>query len=176
MSKHAQHRQHGWSLVESLVGTAVAAVLAGAAVPSVVQMNASTSLTTSANELVGAMSLARSEAVTRAARVVVSPRQGRDWRSGWTVYVDRDNDGEFDASKDLLIRSFEPRHQGLSITTHFGANNDGSALSFTSDGSVRRAGSNGLMVGRLVLEQGGVERAICVHTMRVRTVRAGTCS
>lgn len=168
-------RQRGWSLIESMVGAAVASVMASVAVPNMVQFKESAALAGTTNELMTALHLAKSEAITRQSRVVVSPVSGSDWRSGWNVYVDRDNDGSFDES-DLLVQQYAPRSNALAVSTHFGATSDGSSLSFAADGSVRRAGSNGLMIGRLVLRQGGAERAVCVHTMRIRTVKASTCS
>jgi type IV fimbrial biogenesis protein FimT len=173
MSTH-RRKQLGWSMVESLVGMAVAGVLAGAAVPKMTAIKDDASISGTTHELLTAMALARSEAVTRGTRVVVGPVDAGDWRHGWNVYVDNDDDGNFDSGADLLVRTYRVNDSQMRVEARFSAGPV--ALSFRPDGSVRRAGSNGLMLGHLVLRQGEAVRTICVHTMRVRVVRAGDCS
>jgi type IV fimbrial biogenesis protein FimT len=169
-------RQTGFSLIETVMSAAVAGVLATTAVPGMVGMRQSAEITTTTNELMSALHLARSEAVKRRARVAVSPNAGADWRTGWTVYVDRDDDGVFDEGNDDLVRVFPAVAKQAQITPHFGATSNGSALSYTPDGALRRPGTQGLLIGRLTLEHGNHVRSICAATMRLRTVRASTCS
>lgn len=169
-------RQRGVSLIEVVISTAVASVLASVAVPNMVSVKDGAVISAATNELVSALHLARSEAAARRSRVVVSPADGAAWRTGWNVYVDRDDDGEFDPARDTLVRHFPARTDGVRITPHFGAASRGTALSYTADGVMRRPGSNGLLIGRLTIEQGRHVRSLCVATMRIRTVQSGTCS
>jgi type IV fimbrial biogenesis protein FimT len=169
-------KQRGFSLIEMVMSAAVASVLASAAVPGMMGTMHSIEVTSTTNELVTALHLARSEAATRRTRVAVSPNAGADWRTGWIVYVDRNDDGVFDAGSDELVRTFQPVSKQMQITAHFGATSDGSALSYTADGVLRRPGSQGLLIGRLTLAQGDQARSICAATMRLRTVKATTCS
>jgi type IV fimbrial biogenesis protein FimT len=171
-----RRRERGWSLVESAVGAAVASVLTSVAVPSMVQFKDGVALSSTANDLFTALQLARSEAVTRRTRVAVSPSAGADWRTGWNVYVDRNDNGVYEEGSDELVRRFQPSPRQMRITAHFGATSDGSALSYTADGALRRPGSQGLLIGRLTIEQGGQARSLCAATMRLRTVKATTCS
>jgi type IV fimbrial biogenesis protein FimT len=176
MKSVQRRRVRGWSLVESVIGTAVASVLTSVAVPSMVHFKNGVHLTSTTNDLFVGLHLARSEAATRRTRVAVSPNAGADWRTGWIVYVDRNDDGVFDAGSDELVRTFQPVSKQMQITAHFGATSDGSALSYTADGVLRRPGSQGLLIGRLTLAQGDQARSICAATMRLRTVKATTCS
>ena len=63
--------QKGFSLVELLVVVAILGVLAGLAAPSFTSLIRSNRLTAAANDLLGAVALARSEALKRAQRVVL---------------------------------------------------------------------------------------------------------
>ncbi|WP_081602046.1 MULTISPECIES: GspH/FimT family pseudopilin [unclassified Thioalkalivibrio] len=58
-------RPHGFTLVELMITIAVAAILMAIAVPSFMNLRISNGLTTQANELITAVSIARSEAIKR---------------------------------------------------------------------------------------------------------------
>jgi type IV fimbrial biogenesis protein FimT len=62
-------RAFGFSLIELMVALAVAAILISAAVPGFQHLIISSRLTTTANELVAALNMARSEAIKRNAAV-----------------------------------------------------------------------------------------------------------
>lgn len=88
----ACRRDRGFTLIELMVTMIVLAVLVGVGVPSfnVVLLNARTA--TLASDLTSALNLARSEAVTRAARVDVCPSADGTsctgaWTDGWIVIV-----------------------------------------------------------------------------------------
>ena len=85
----------GFSLPELLVVTAVAALLLGVALPDLGALLRAQQLRTATNDLFGAIGLARAQAIARNERVTMMPRDpgGIDWTQGWTVFVDRDNDG-----------------------------------------------------------------------------------
>jgi type IV fimbrial biogenesis protein FimT len=61
----------GFTIVELMVTVAVASVLMAIAVPSFNQIVVSNRLTTQSNDMVGAISVARSEAITRNARITL---------------------------------------------------------------------------------------------------------
>lgn len=56
-------RSHGFTLIELMVTIAVAAILIAIAVPSFKNLTVSNALTTAANDMVGALNLARMEAI-----------------------------------------------------------------------------------------------------------------
>ncbi|WP_051516704.1 GspH/FimT family pseudopilin [Herbaspirillum sp. RV1423] len=108
----------GFTLPELLIVFAIVGVLLAAGMPSFRAYTQSQRLTTTANEFLGALHLARSEAIQRGSRVDLAPRDGNDWESGWLVFVNKPGDGnlQFDAG-DLLIYSRERVAAGLRIAT-----------------------------------------------------------
>lgn len=167
-------RALGFSLVESLVATAIAGVLAATALPRFADALDRHRLTATTNELVLAVNLARAEATARKTRVAIVPRAGNDWTSGWRVFVDRNRDGRLDADEPV-VRDFAGAPERLTIEPRFGGF-DGQVLSFDHDGHLRRPNSNGMLLGRIVLMLGGEVRALCFSTAAMRTVRAAQCA
>ena len=104
------NKQHGFTLVELMITLAIATILLTVAVPSFNETIKNNRLITQANELVGTMNLARSEAVKvgRTATVCVSSNQvactgGTDWSQGWLMWVDADNDNILDAGEERKV-------------------------------------------------------------------------
>ena len=96
-------RDYGFTLVELMVTLVIAAILLTAGVPSFTTLIKNNRLTTSTNELVGALTLARSEAVKRGLRVTVCKSadqascdtSGTGWQQGWIVFTDENNSGTY---------------------------------------------------------------------------------
>lgn len=90
----------GFTLIEMMIAIAIAGVLAAVAVPSFRDFIINSSITTQANDFVSGLALARSEAIKRgtSARVTAA---GADFSSGWTVWVDANNNGSVDAGEAL---------------------------------------------------------------------------
>lgn len=102
-------RSGGFTLVELVITLLVVAVLALIALPSFDGTFRQSRMTAAANNLVAALSAARSESVMRARRVSVCPSAsglrcgGSDWHAGWITYVDGGTAGRFDAD-DVVLR------------------------------------------------------------------------
>ncbi len=101
--------QKGFTLVELLITLAVGAVLLGTAVPSLTSMIINNRLTAQANDFVGALQFARSEALRRARYITLcSSTDGAacatstDWQTGYIVFVDNDGDATFDIGDEIL--------------------------------------------------------------------------
>jgi len=97
------------TLVETMVTLAVAAILLTAAVPPMQGFIVRNQMSTEVNTLVGALYLARSEAVKRLQNVVVCPTTdsvncapATDWTPGWMVFSDPNNNGVVDGSDAIL--------------------------------------------------------------------------
>lgn len=79
----------GFTLIELLVTLAVAAILLGVAVPNFQMFVMNSRMASQANDLITAFNMARSEAVKRAANVMVcagtSCTVAGSWRQGWIV-------------------------------------------------------------------------------------------
>ena len=113
----------GFTLTELVVAIAIAGMLAGIAVPSFLSSIQSNRLTTSANDFVSALNLARSEAAKRGEQVVVRKIgiNGENWEAkGWQVFVDKNrsttaftdyfnDDGDTnlcEATEDCVLRTY----------------------------------------------------------------------
>lgn len=76
--------QSGFTLTEVLITIAIIAILASIATPSYREFVASQRIKTASFDIMSALTLARSEAIKRAAQVTVVPSGGA-WMNGWTV-------------------------------------------------------------------------------------------
>jgi type IV fimbrial biogenesis protein FimT len=131
-------------------------------------------LTTTTNELLLAVNLARSEATARRTRAALAPRNGTNWASGWRVFLDANDNGHLDPDETIL-RTFDPVPAHMSVAATFGGF-DGHVLSFDHAGLLRRPGSNGMVLGRLTLTADGQARTLCFSAASVRAVRGTACA
>lgn len=98
-------RQTGLTLIELMVTLAVVAVTLSIGVPSFQGMASSNRMSSAANSLIGALNVARSEAIKRGARVNLVAT-GADWTKGWSVQVN---------SNSEVIKEFGPV-TGMQVT------------------------------------------------------------
>lgn len=164
----------GFTMIELVTATAVAATLASAAVPSMSNMVARHALSATVTDFMMTIDLGRSEAIASGSRVVLAPKSGRDWSTGWTLYRDLNDNGRLDANEPV-VREFNRPDPRVQFAAHGVV--DTAVMSFEETGLVRRAGSNGLMLGRLNIVLDGHARTICFGAARVRVVADQlTCS
>lgn len=111
--KQFNQLQTGFTLFELLITLAVATILFGVAVPSFTSMTKSNRITTTVNDLVYALNIARSEAMkSNSAATCISTdlatcTVGGTWASGWIVFADLNANCSVDAGENL-IKVFEP--------------------------------------------------------------------
>lgn len=112
-------RSFGFTLVELMITLSVVSILALIATPSLSRMIASQRMSTSINELVASITLARSEAIKSSNLVIVcsnttaAPRLcsgSTNWSQGWLVWVDRNNNsgggaGNPDPGEEIQVHS-----------------------------------------------------------------------
>jgi type IV fimbrial biogenesis protein FimT len=170
-----KRRTLGFTLIELTVTTGIASVLAAAAVPSFADMIARQRLSLTINEMTLALELARNEATTTGVRSVVAARDGANWASGWRVFRDDNDNGRLDDG-ETVVREFGAPAPSISFATHFGAGVSGVRLSYDDTGFIRRPGSNGLVMGRVVVTQGAENRVLCFGATRVRLAKGTLCS
>lgn len=109
-------KNRGFTLTELMVTLAVAAILAALTVPSMTIMLQGNKVVGIANDLVGVVSLARSEAVRRNATVSVDSTAGAaNWAGGWIIYVDQDSSGAYNAPADTLIQEIDGTGSGVEV-------------------------------------------------------------
>lgn len=174
--KTTTHRESSWNngftLIELLVVLAISGILLVATLPSMVEFYVRNKLSTLANELVGAFSFARTEAVTRNKRVTICARArestrkmpkcttvGDAWQLGWIVYVD---DGatiyKIDASEKIL-RYRDQSDERYPIHNNC-AGNPLRHLSYNSGGQPRGSFTGADLV--ILADQSDTEKHLCL--------------
>jgi type IV fimbrial biogenesis protein FimT len=82
----ARHLTSGFTMFELVITIAIVAILVGIALPNYREFSIGMTVNDNTNDLVGALNLARSEAVKRGRRVALIANDG-NWNNGWQVVV-----------------------------------------------------------------------------------------
>jgi len=156
--------QRGLSLIELLVTMSIAVILLTIGVPSFVDMITSNTASSYANDLLGDINYARSEAITRGMRVVVckgaatavgSGCSTGNWEDGWKVFVDCNDSKTVTATTcpdgpdagtanddEEVLRVHPALSNGWTLRgTFFGNTAPASFVSFRADGSTNNNGT-----------------------------------
>lgn len=149
----------GVTLIELLVSLSITAILLTVALPSLSSFMSDSRLSSRTFDLVGAMNLARSEAIKRGAWVTLcktthpdSPtpacESGAGWEGGWIVFTDNNQDignqiGVIDGT-DQIIKVFSGEERititaGNSYSQGIAFNANGLGLGIKADGSTGTA-------------------------------------
>lgn len=140
---HSLRSARGFTLVEMMVVVAIAAILAGIAVPSMKRLVKSVQLTSATNELFSSFLLARSEAAKRHSRVALcksadgtSCARTGGWEQGWIIFHDNNNTGTREASEELVWHA-----QALNADMRLTGNlNVARYISYAPNGETKLAG------------------------------------
>ena len=107
----------GFTLIELIITLVIGAILMAVAVPSFTEFLRQSQLTSQTNDFLGAVNIARSEAVKRSQSVTMCASAdnsatvptcgGAAWDDGWIVFTDPDNN-EVLAAGEALIISHDP--------------------------------------------------------------------
>ncbi len=164
----------GFTLIELIITVAIAAIVLAIGIPSFKETILQNRLTTYTNQLIGAINLARSEAIKRGVRVTLCPSNGADceaigYEKGWIVFSDLNNNAKLDTANDeIIIRIFEKMPDGMTLT---GDDNVKTYISYTGDG-VSRLNGGAFQTGTLTLCKDGKARQIILSSpgrLRVET-------
>ena len=108
----------GFSLVDLLVATAVAAISLLGATPPLLRLVRGTTVELAAEEIVGALRESRAFAIRQSANVGIKFRVGADGRAAWALYLDGDGDGVRTADIDSGV---DPQAAPFRSLGQFGA-------------------------------------------------------
>jgi type IV fimbrial biogenesis protein FimT len=114
--KNCSSGEQGFTLIELMVTLALVAILMMVAVPSFTTFQRNAELTSFSNSFLSGLSAARGEAMKRGRNAMVVPADGLNWNSGWTVFVDVDRDGVYNATTDITVLRREAAPAYLTVT------------------------------------------------------------
>ena len=166
-------RQTGFTLVELMITIAVAAVLLAIALPSFQQSLRSNRVATATNEMIGALSLARSEAIrNNGGGAVCSSANGTacggNWSDGWLAWADTNGNGALDAGERVL--RYSQGNARLAVT------NSGGTVSFDSRGRRRAVGDQTLTLRPDECASQPLQRTLTINASGQVTTVKGACS
>ena len=130
----------GFSAIELMVTLAVAGILLGIGIPAFAALIANQKMASAVNDFAAAINLTRAEAIRRGGQVTLVPADGRDWKSGWMVFVDGNDNLHHDPDEPLVF-THDPLPEHLTIESDF---TDSSAkyLAYNGNGRTRTANSS----------------------------------
>jgi type IV fimbrial biogenesis protein FimT len=126
---HQRNHNYGFNILELMIAITVLGVLLGIGIPSFNEITRSNRTAAQSNELMTALSLARSEAtklgmpvsVCAASDATQSTCAGAgvgNWQFGWVVFSDRAGaQGVINGPNDVVLQTFRPVRPGLAVTT-----------------------------------------------------------
>jgi len=118
--RHKSFKNQGFTMVELLITLVIGGILLSVAAPNFSDAMRNSRQLTKTNELMGALRLARSEAIKRSTRTAVCARAdnttcGNDWSNGFLTFIDNGiNPGIIDTGEEVL-RVAQPIENGAWI-------------------------------------------------------------
>ena len=160
-------RRAGFTLIELLVVVALVAIMLVIAVPSFTSFISNYRVTSAVNDFLQGITLTRNEALKRGRRVMMMPNTSAgapsvtgDWRKGWTIFVDTNNNQTLDpaeAAAGNLIYQHSALDASIAVTDAGGSASapftDGASktyISFDGTGYPRQLPPGGALTGGIV--------------------------
>ena len=157
----------GFTLIELLVVVALVAIMLGLAAPGFSDLRTNQKLASASNDLYASILQARNEALSLNRRVTVAPVTGTDWKTGWRIYVDLNNNLSYDASTDRMLSESGVVNAAFTLTGELGGATP-AQFSFDPRGFLRVIDAN-----RVVFSSGQTGRQ--KHVIVYATGRSRIC-
>ncbi len=121
MSKVAiMNKYKGFTLIELMITVAIMSIMLTVGLPSFQSIIASSRLTSSANAMVSALQLARSEALKQHKTVIIAPKKDKAWSAGWDIFVDLNKDDIPQSGEQVLASAvFDAANSTMAITATY---------------------------------------------------------
>jgi len=118
MERQIYKKEQGFSLIELMTVIVIAGILLSIGVPSYQEFVRKNNTITNSNSLVGALNLARSEAIKRGIQVTIRRKGSTSqvWTSGWDVFTDNDANGAMNGG-DSLLRTYDALPNNYTLQT-----------------------------------------------------------
>jgi len=154
-------RQAGISLVESLLVMGLLALLLGMGVPGLSQLLAAQRLRVCVDSFLAAVNFTRAEAIRRGARVDLIPLDGRDWSTGWMVFVDDNGNLQAETNEEILLQHAQT---DAKVQIHSGFSGAAQYLSYNANGRSRtHASSQQVRAGHWQFSAGQQRRKLIIN-------------
>lgn len=155
-------RYRGISIVEMLVVLAIVCIVLASGVPGFQRLIEAQRLATVSNALFMAVNLTRSEAIHRGRRVDLVPLDNMQWRYGWLVFIDENNNQRPD-KHEVVLHTYAVKIADLQITPRF-SDSKVQYVAYNSTGrSHSNAGGQVSQSGHWLLELGPLKRKVVIN-------------
>ncbi len=120
LKKSVYSNQKGFSLLELLLASSVSILLAGFAIPGFKHLTDKNKIDAEAQRLHSIMLSARSDAISHGANYVLCGASkastcDQNWEKGYLLFVDTNNDNQFNENEDRLVSYYPQQEQQISI-------------------------------------------------------------
>jgi len=160
-----EHRStRGFTLVELMIVLTIAGILMVVGAPALSDFVADQRVRTVTSDIAAEIAFARVKAIEQSRRVFME-RTGADWKDGWRIYADLNNDGNYDAGEELKVFDGFPAGNLVVCSVVAGAASNVASYSFRPDGRVAQGAGAGATDGIYVIDT--------MHN-KIRGLRFGT--
>ena len=136
MRRQPSENFHGFTLIEFIFATAILATLCAISLPALGSLTQNSRSHTANNNLITALNLARSSAVSRGGEIVLCPSADQNhcddgiwWQHGWIVFQDLDRNGSRNGDEPII--NVTPAQAGIAIASSSGREH----VTYRTDGS-----------------------------------------
>lgn len=114
------NKYKGFTLIELMITVAIMSIMLTVGLPSFQSIIASSRLTSSANAMISALQLARSEALKQHKTVIIAPQKDKGWSDGWGVFIDLNKDDILQNTEQVLATTlFDELSSTIGITATY---------------------------------------------------------